>query len=1041
MQRKTTVENRPAGAPAPGMEAIPDGPALAWTRADQALDEGRSHEAERLYRAWLTAESSKAAAADFAVVHLRLAGICARANRPEEAKVHLQEARAVAGEPLTPQQEMLGLIAEAWLEIHLDREPAALAPARRALELAIACDVPAMAADARQCLGIASAVAGDPDAALDHLFDAFTYRHARGHRAKMLDLLSNLGAVSLLSGHSETARGYLRRAVAIGIEVGAGSRLAVVLMNLGILNMGIGHWDEAEANLKESVRLHQASGSWRMGIEPTVSLARLAVMRRRFPDAAAYLAEAERAAEESRQDRYRSWIGAVAGELAMAEGAFEAARQRFDALVDQIDRGNARTVAGAFRRRAQAELALAELEHAEVDAAEALAAARAAGDRVEEALSRRVKSEIALMRGDHDRAANDIHRAVDLLRATGYRPELAGTLLQLVDSRLAGPEPVIDSPSSPAPSPAAIEDALLDLAEAERIYLMLGHALGLARCHLQRARVQMRAGMVDRALASLDRARPVIETQGPPADRQRLRQVQAELEREMGRASTGHGDHYAGLARALVPARQHADPEAYLTLFSQVARAVAADRMFALRSAPGDDEIVATHRTSRRRAAELWRWLRAHFYPAAKERQPLLIARSLHDLPERLFPHTGSIALIPARPAHGDFELVLFVERRAEHPAGVLTREQMDFLRASAEALAELDRGGAIGSPLGGHLSSHPSSAPRPRSARAATRFPPSGIASLIAASPSMRRVIEQVERLAASDVPVLVHGETGVGKERIARAIHDLGQRRTGVFVPFMAAGLGHEMIESQLFGHVRGAFTGADRDRQGLLKAADGGTFFLDEVGEMPLTVQVSFLRFLETGEFRRIGESELSRAKIRVVSATHRDLKAEVRSGRFRQDLYYRLAPVVLEVPPLRERLEDIPLLVEHFLRTYAVAAGKPNLKLAAAVAEAFLSYPWPGNVRELENEVRRIVALSGGHREVGLDLLSAEIAAGAGQQGEVGSKLPLDEEQSRRERRRIIQALTDADWNQTNAARTLGLKRTTLIARMKRHGILR
>ena len=1038
MQRKPTFENQSARPSGPGVEAVPDGASLAWARADQALDEGRSHDAERLYRAWLAAEGNRAEAADSAAVHLRLAGICARTNRPDEARDHLGQGKALAGEPLTPQQEMLALITEAWLEIQLDREPAALVPARRALELALAGDAPAVAADARQCLGIASAVAGDPDAALDHLFDAFTYRHARGHRAKMLDLLSNLGAVSLLSGHSETARGYLRRAVAIGIEVGAGSRLAVVLMNLGILNMGIGHWDEAEANLKESVRLHHASGNWRMGIEPMVSLARLAVMRRQFKEAAAYLAEAERAADETRQDRYRAWIGAVAGELAMAEGAFEAARQRFDALVDLIDRGNARTVAGAFRRRAQAGLALIELELAEADAAEALRAARAAGDRVEEALSRRVTSEIALSRGDYDRAANDIHRAVDLLRATGYRPELAGTLLQLVDSRIAGPEEAGGSSTAaaPAPAPATVEDALLDLAEAERIYQMLGHALGLARCHVQRARVQMKAGMVDRALASLDRARSVIETQGLPADRQRLRQVHADLERAMARASTDQSDHYAGLARALVPARQGSDPDAYLALFSQVARAVAADRLFAVRSSSQDDDIVATHRISRRRAAELWRWICAHFYPAEKERQPLLIARSLRELPERLFPHTGSIALLPARPAHGEFEIVLFVERRAEHPAGVLTREQIDFLRASAEALAELDRGG----PMGAGLAS-PHSHPRGRAARAATRFPPAGTASFIASSPGMRRVIDQVEQLAESDVPVLVYGETGVGKERIARAIHDLGQRHSGLFVPFMAAGLGHELIESQLFGHVRGAFTGADRDRQGLLKAADGGTFFLDEVGEMPLTVQVSFLRFLETGEFRRIGESELSRAKIRVVSATHRDLRAEVRAGRFRQDLYYRLAPVVLEVPPLRERIEDISLLVEHFLRTHAVAAGKPNLRLAAAVEEAFLSYPWPGNVRELENEVRRIVALSGGHREVGLDLLSAEIAAGAGQQSDVGSKLPLDEEQSRRERRRIIQALTDADWNQTRAARTLGLKRTTLIARMKRHGILR
>jgi DNA-binding NtrC family response regulator len=543
--------------------------------------------------------------------------------------------------------------------------------------------------------------------------------------------------------------------------------------------------------------------------------------------------------------------------------------------------------------------------------------------------------------------------------------------------------------------------------------------------------------MVDRALASLERARLGLETEGLPADRQRLRQVQEELAAEMVRASRD-GGRFAGLARALFTTIEGQELDPRLALFTQVARAITADRMFLVRSTARGEEIVATHRVSRRRAAELWRWLRAHHFAPGEERQALLLARSLSDLPGRLFPLTGSVALVPARPAGADFELLLFVERRAEHPAGVIAPEQIEFLRASVEALAELHRGD--GRPGGGvERRSGTKSARASGGAGRRVRVPGSATDSLIAASPRMRQVIDQVEQLAESDVPVLISGETGVGKERIARAIHALGGRRARVFVPFMAAGLGHELMESQLFGHVRGAFTGADRDRQGLLKAADGGTFFLDEVGEIPLPVQVSFLRFLETGEFRRIGESDLSGADIRVLSATHRDLRADVRDGRFRQDLFYRIAPVVLEVPPLRERLEDIPLLIAHFLRIYASAAGKPNLRLGTEVEEAFRGYPWPGNVRELENEVRRIVALAGGHREVGLDLLSAELA-GSGRRGDA-SRLPLDEERSRLERRRMIQALNDADWNQSRAARALGLKRTTLIARMKRHGILR
>ena len=1007
------------------------------------MADGRHRDAERLFLAWLEEQpTGKRSAAEQAQVHFRLGILFARSNRPDESRAQVELGEGLSVGKSDPRNAALSGIAQAWLLIQSDREPAALEPAERALTLAAQHGLEDIAADARQCLGIAAAVAGQPETALDHLFDAFTFHHGRARRAKMLDLLSNLGAVSLLSGHSETARGYLRRAAAIGVELGAGSRLAVVLMNLGIVNMGMGHWDEAEANLKESIRLHHAAGNWRLAIEPTVSLARLMVMRGRFGEAAALLAEAEGPASKAQLDRHLAWIDAVAGELAMAEGAFEAARQRFDALVDWADRAHARTVGGALRRRAEAALALSELERAEADLAGALRELRVAGDRVEEGIARRLSFELALRRGDQERAANEIHRAVDLLRATGQQAELAHSLLHLADFRITA----LGTESGDADGPiggaigaghAIVEDAFLELGEAERIYSHLGMAPGLARCHLQRARLQIRTGMVDRALASLDRARPVLEAQGLPADRQRLRQVQTELAGEMTRAA--RDSRFAGLARALLPAGDAGGLDPRLALFTQVARAMAADRMFLVRSSERGDDIVAVHRVSRRRAGELWRWLKAHHFPPEHERQPLLLARSLCELPERLFPLTGSIAIVPARPPCADFELLLLLERRAEHPAGVISPDQIEFLRASVEALADLHQN--AGARLEGKAAERGARGrPGARPVTVGRRVSSSGLEGLVATSPGMRQVFDQVEQLAESNVPVLILGETGVGKERIARAIHALGSRRARVFVPFMAAGLGHELIESQLFGHVRGAFTSADRDRQGLLKAADGGTFFMDEIGEMPLPVQVSFLRFLETGEFRRIGESDLSRADIRVLAATHRDLRADVRDGRFRQDLFYRVAPVILEIPPLRERLEDIPLLIEHFLGIYAPAAGKPNLRLATEVEEAFLSYPWPGNVRELENEVRRLVALAGGHREVGLDLLSAELAGSSGRRGDA-SGLPLDEERSRLERRRIIQALTDADWNQSRAARALGLKRTTLIARMKRHGILR
>jgi two-component system response regulator HydG len=249
---------------------------------------------------------------------------------------------------------------------------------------------------------------------------------------------------------------------------------------------------------------------------------------------------------------------------------------------------------------------------------------------------------------------------------------------------------------------------------------------------------------------------------------------------------------------------------------------------------------------------------------------------------------------------------------------------------------------------------------------------------TLIGRSAGIRAVSELVRRVAASDAPVLVLGETGTGKELVARAIHDEGPRKAAPFVAVNCAALPEALLESELFGHVRGAFTGATQTRRGLFLEANGGTLLLDEIGEMPLALQAKLLRVLETGEIRSVGSDTARKTDVRIVAATNRDLPTSVREARFRQDLYFRLNVVPVAIPPLRERKEDIPLLLEHFLRrsrerlpTTPVKSIRPD---AAAALEA---YPWPGNIRELENLVERWV-ITGQQEEVGLD----EVRGGLG-----------------------------------------------------------
>ncbi|MFN0250903.1 MAG: sigma 54-interacting transcriptional regulator [Kofleriaceae bacterium] len=230
----------------------------------------------------------------------------------------------------------------------------------------------------------------------------------------------------------------------------------------------------------------------------------------------------------------------------------------------------------------------------------------------------------------------------------------------------------------------------------------------------------------------------------------------------------------------------------------------------------------------------------------------------------------------------------------------------------------------------------------------------------LLGNSVAMRRVFAMLERIAVTDTTVLVEAETGTGKELVAEALHEEGPRASGPFVVFDCSAVSTNLIESELFGHVRGAFTGAVADRAGAFEAADGGTLFLDEIGELPLDLQPKLLRALERLEIRRVGESNARRVDVRIVAATHRSLAAEVDAGKFREDLYYRLAVVRVGLPPLRERLEDIPLLVEHFARETA-RGGQTPVYLPESVVRGFGAQTWPGNVRELRNAVLRAAAL--------------------------------------------------------------------------------
>jgi DNA-binding NtrC family response regulator len=301
----------------------------------------------------------------------------------------------------------------------------------------------------------------------------------------------------------------------------------------------------------------------------------------------------------------------------------------------------------------------------------------------------------------------------------------------------------------------------------------------------------------------------------------------------------------------------------------------------------------------------------------------------------------------------------------------------------------------------------------------------------MLFASPAMERLAELVGRVAPRDVNVLVTGESGTGKERVADAIV-AGSRRAGApFVKFNCAAIAPELAGAELFGHSRGAFTGAVRERPGLFREADGGTLLLDEVGELDLEVQGQLLRVLQTGEIRAVGEDKVRKVDVRIVAATHRDLAERVGAGAFRDDLRWRLDVVRLVVPPLRERLEDVELLARHFLDGYTRRFGVPPVAPPDELWRRLRAYPWPGNVRELEHAMERLVALSP-EGALDLDLLPS---AGAAQP----TSLDLRSRVEAYERGLLVDALRAAGGNRSEAARRLGIGRVTLYEKLQKYGL--
>ena len=314
------------------------------------------------------------------------------------------------------------------------------------------------------------------------------------------------------------------------------------------------------------------------------------------------------------------------------------------------------------------------------------------------------------------------------------------------------------------------------------------------------------------------------------------------------------------------------------------------------------------------------------------------------------------------------------------------------------------------------------------------------GFEGVVGNSPQMKSVIDKLRQVSPTTATVLVLGESGTGKELAAKAIHNNSPRKSKPFVALNCAALSDTILESELFGHVKGAFTGADRERKGLIEHANGGTLFLDEVGDIPLPTQVRLLRVIESGEIIRMGSNEPIHVNVRLVTATNRELPELIKEGKFRTDLYHRIKVISIKLPPLRERREDIPLLIDHFVRESAARYNKPVPNITSDLRKALMSYSWPGNVRQLRNVVESLLVIDS-DGELGIDdLTDEELLASVGVSPQsAGSSQLVGQSMESIESHYISETLRLTGGNREEAARLLGIGERTLYRKLKEYGL--
>jgi len=839
----------------------------------------------------------------------------------------------------------------------------------------------------------------------------------------LVTALNNLGLVYKNLREWREATRFLEQAIRIDERAGLYARMGAHNQNLGLIRYYLGQWDLAEENFRRALQIYRDTGHPQGEAVALLALGRLARRRRQYDVAEENFRRALELATQAGAQREIVLAREFTAEVALDRGRAADALALLEPTLE-----DARLVApqGDLVMELENRVGIALLQLGRADDAlghllSGISLCERLGDRLEQAVGERALGRLEATRGNSVGLELKIRTAARTFEELNERYELASTLSAWGEWLLL------------LPSGQRMRVALDPVADAARRAATLFRELGLlplaAEAMLVLARLEGEREHFDHAVALLEQAELWLREASDPDAETRAATLRRELEQQYVAVSLSTCNEFRALDEANRLFRDTSDMDGLLAQAVKLAvEHSGGDRGFVAFSPSGRRlEVVAQHGLGRDRARRILQTIESMVGHRVAEAGPLFSSRvvadprfagALHDSLEGV----GSLVCVPLNFPSQAVGLV-YVDRFSDSLLGAFKQRELNLLavlaNSAAVAIVEAQRSLLL----------------QENQVLRQQLKPTPGMERVVCQSREMSEILSLLSKVGDSSATVLFMGETGTGKGLLAQVVHEMSNRRDREFVQVNCAALPEQLLESELFGYVHGAFTGALRDKTGLFEEADGGTIFLDEIEKVPESVQAKLLHVLDRGEIRPVGATRSRSVNARVICATGCDLRDRIKDGRFLEDLFYRLNDITVRVPALRERREDIPVLAQHFLTVFSRQMEKPLKGFGPEVVRVFLESEWRGNVRELEKAVKRMVVLADEGDVLGLALLPDELREASTSEPHRTAGRALRSNVAMLERRMIAEALERVRWNKARSARELGLSYPTLLAKIR------